>query len=137
MTIYLDTSAVIATAIDGGERNVVLSALQKDPIWCSSAMTLTEVAGLIPRITSDRATQSALEDQIRQLWDYLYLIPVDQACLDRASRISQEHLLRTSLAIHLASFGRLPSPSWLITFDHDLILASNALRISTLEDLLT
>ena len=51
MTVALDTSALLALAVDGSQRQVVLDALATDPIWCASALALTEALPAIDRLT--------------------------------------------------------------------------------------
>ena len=38
MTVVLDTSALLALAVDGPQRAVTLDALAADPVWAASAM---------------------------------------------------------------------------------------------------
>ena len=42
MTVALDTSALLALAVDGAQRAVVLDALGADALWSASALALTE-----------------------------------------------------------------------------------------------
>ena len=44
MTIVLDTSALLALAIDGAAARDDARALDADPIWAASAMALTEAS---------------------------------------------------------------------------------------------
>ena len=65
MSIVLDTSALLALAVDGPQRAVVLDALERDPIWCASAMALTEALPAIDRLTDEPVLRADLEDAIR------------------------------------------------------------------------
>ena len=63
MTVYLDTSALVGLHLDGPARAVVLSALDTDPDWCSSGLTLMESLALEvhghPRISrSNRSSRT-------------------------------------------------------------------------------
>ena len=40
MTVYLDSSALVAAHLDQPARAVVLDAMRADPEWCSSGLTL-------------------------------------------------------------------------------------------------
>jgi uncharacterized protein len=117
VTIALDTSALLAAIVDGPARAVVLSALETDPIWCASAMALTEALPAIDRLTDEPVLRSDLEDALRLIWDHVHIIPLDQRCLDRAAALARSQPLRLSDAIHLAAAERLPEPVTFITFD--------------------
>ena len=117
MTVALDTSALLAIAVDGTQRAVVVEALATDPVWCASAMALTEALPAIDRLTDEPVLRADLEDAIRLMWDHLHVVPVDQRCLDRAATLSREQPVRLTDAIHFAAVERLPGPVRFITFD--------------------
>jgi hypothetical protein len=117
MTVALDTSALLALAVDGPQRAVVLDALDADPVWCASAMALTEALPAIDRLTEEPILRADLEDAIRLAWDHLHVVPVDQRCLDRAAALSRVQPVRLTDAIHFAAAERLPRPLTFITFD--------------------
>ncbi len=117
MTTVLDTSALLALAIDGAERPVVLDTLAGDPVWCASAMALTEALPTIDRLTDEPVMRADLEDSIRLTWDHLHVVPIDQRCLDRAATLSRVQPVRLTDAIHLAAAERLPRPVRFVTFD--------------------
>ena len=117
MTLALDTSALLAIAVDGPQRQVVLDALADDPVWCASVLALTEALPAIDRLTDERILRADLEDAIRLTWDHLHVVPVDQRCLDRAAALMREQPLRLSDALHLAAADRLPAPVRFVTFD--------------------
>jgi uncharacterized protein len=117
MTVALDTSALLALAVAGDERGLVLDTLGDDPIWCASAMALTEALPAIDRLTDERILRADLEDAIRLTWDHLHVVPVDQRCLDRAATLSRLQPVRLTDAIHFAAAERLPGPVRFVTFD--------------------
>lgn len=117
MTVVLDTSALLAVAVDAAQRGVVLDALQADPVWCASAMALTEALPAIDRLTDEPVLRADLEDAVRLTWDHLHVVPVDQRCLDRAAALSRVQPVRLTDAIHLAAAERLPRPLRFVTFD--------------------
>ena len=117
MTLALDTSALLALVVDGTQRAVVTEALRGDPVWCASAMALTEALPAIDRLTDEPILRADLEDAVRLAWDRLHVVPVDQRCLDRAAALSREQPIRLTDAIHLAAAERLPRPVGFITFD--------------------
>lgn len=117
MTLALDTSALLAIAVDGPQRQVVLDALAVDPVWCASALALTEALPAIDRLTDEPILRADLEDAIRLAWDHVHVVPVDQRCLDRAATLSRDQPVRLTDAIHLAAAERLPGPLQFVTFD--------------------
>ena len=117
MTVVLDTSALLALAVDGAQRAVVLDTLDGDPVWCASAMALTEALPAIDRLTEEPILRADLEDAVRLAWDHLHVVPVDQRCLDRAAALSRLQPVRLTDAIHFAAAERLPRPIRFVTFD--------------------
>jgi uncharacterized protein len=117
MTVVLDTSALLALAVDGPQRAVVLDALDADAVWCASAMALTEALPAIDRLTDEAILRADLEDAVRLAWDHLHVVPVDQRCLDRAAALSRLQPVRLTDAIHFAAAERLPRPIRFVTFD--------------------
>jgi predicted nucleic acid-binding protein len=117
MTLALDTSALLAVAVDGNQRAVVLDALATDEVWCASALALTEALPAIDRLVDEAILRADLEDAVRLAWDHLHVVPVDQRCLDRAATLSRLQPVRLTDAIHLAAAERLPSPVRFVTFD--------------------
>ncbi len=117
MTLALDTSALLALAVDGPQRQVTLDALGADDVWAASAMALTEALPAIDRLTDDPYLRLDLEDSVRLAWDHLHVVPVDQRCLDRAAALARTQPVRLSDAIHLAAAERLPAPVRFVTFD--------------------
>jgi predicted nucleic acid-binding protein len=117
VTLALDTSALLAIAVDGPQRKVVLDALRADPVWCASAMALTEALPAIDRLTDEPVLRADLEDAIRLAWDHLHVVPIDQRCLDRAANLARIQPVRLTDAIHLAAAERLPAPVRFLTFD--------------------
>ena len=124
MTLYLDASAVVALHIDQPARAVVRAALDVDADWCTSALTLVEALALIDRVTDEPALRNDLEDEVRLTWDRLAVVPIDQACLDRAARLMRDQPLRLSDALHLAAAERLPRPIRFVTFDPAQIMVA-------------
>lgn len=117
MTVFLDTSALLAAAVDGVQRTVVADALGGDGVWAASAMAMTEALPAIDRLTDEPILRLDLEDAIRLTWDHLHVVPVDQRCLDRAAALARSQPVRLSDAIHFAAAERLPGPIRFVTFD--------------------
>lgn len=117
MTLVLDTSALLALAIDGPQRSTVLDVMNQDSVWAASAMALTEALPAIDRLIDEPILRLDIEDVIRLAWDHLHVVPVDQRCLDRAAALARTQPVRLSDAIHFAAAERLPSPIRFATFD--------------------
>ena len=117
MTLFLDTSALLALTIDGPQRQVVLDVLNKENIWAASAMALTEALPAIDRLNDQPIIRLDLEDAVRLAWDHLHVVPVDQRCLDRAAALARSQPVRLTDAIHFAAAERLPKPLRFVTFD--------------------
>jgi predicted nucleic acid-binding protein len=132
VTLALDTSALLAVVVDGPQRTVVLDALDTDPVWCASALALTEGLPAIDRLTDESVLRADLEDALRLTWDHLHVVPVDQRCLDRAANLSRLQPVRLTDAIHLAAAERLPPPVRFVTFDPAQIGVALALGFDVL-----
>jgi len=117
VSIALDTSALLALAVDAPARAVVLAALDGDDVWSASALALTEALPAIDRLTDETVLRADLEDAVRLAWDHLYVVPVDQRCLDRAAALAREQPVRLTSAVHLAAAERMPMPVRFVTFD--------------------
>ncbi len=121
MTVVLDTSALLALAVDGTQRATVIEALDGDTTWAASALALTEALPAIGRLTDDDYLRLDLEDALRLVWDHLHVVPVDQRCLDGAAALARTQPVRLTDAIHFTAAQRLPSPIQFVTFDPTLI----------------
>ena len=117
MTVVLDTSALLALAVDGAQRATVVDALATETVWAASAMALTEALPAIDRLTDDAYLRLDLEDAIRLAWDHLHIVPVDQRCLDGAASLARSQPVRLTDAIHFSAALRLPRPIRFVTFD--------------------
>jgi predicted nucleic acid-binding protein len=117
MTLALDTTALLARYLDGTYRTVILDAMATDGDWCASALVLTEAMMLVERLGDDPSRTDELRGAIRDDWERIHVVPVDQRCLDRAAELGRTQPLRTVDAIHLAAADRLPHPTTFATFD--------------------
>ena len=111
MTVFFDSSAVVALHVESAVRRHAMDALA--PLTCVSALALTEALALI----DEPVLQADLEDSLRLQWDRYAVVPVDQRCLDRAAQLMREQPLRLADALHLAAADRLPRPVTFVTFD--------------------
>lgn len=115
MSVFFDTSAVVALHIESPLRPLAIEAL--DSTTCVSALALTEALAMVDRLADDAVLRNDLEDALRLQWDRYAVVPVDQRCLDRAARLLRDQPLRLADAVHLAAADRLPRPLRFVTFD--------------------
>jgi uncharacterized protein len=115
--LALDSSALLARYLGGPARSVVLDAMAHDDDWCASALALSEVLALGERAASLEAERDSIRRAVRDDWERINVVPVDQRCLDRAAEIGRTQPVRTVDAIHLAAADRLPRPVTFCTFD--------------------
>lgn len=125
--LALDSSALLARYLGGPTRQVVLDAMVADDAWCASSLALSEVLVLIERVGGFDAERDALRRAVRDDWERVHVVPVDQACLDRAAELGRTQPVRTVDAIHLAAADRLPRPLTYCTFDSRQIPVALAL----------
>ena len=134
MTIALDTTALVARHVSGTGRAQLLAAMSDDPIWCASALALTEATMLAERLVGPtvavRLRAALLED-----WSHFAVVPVDQACLERAADLGRAHPLRTIDALHLAAADRLPRPVRYATLDAHQIPVAQRLGFEVISPL--
>ncbi len=134
MTLVLDTSALVKRYLDEDGTEVVLQQMSRDEQWCASALALTEAhitmchTGLGP--TDLAQAHAALRDD----WQHLIVVPVDDLCLARSREIGCAHMIRTLDAIHLAAAERLPKPARFLTFDRRQAAAAEALGLDVVHD---
>ena len=115
--LALDSSALLARYLGGPARQVVLDAMATDDDWCASALALSEVLALAERAASLESERDAIRRAVRDDWERMNVVPIDQVCLDRAAEIGRTQPVRTVDAIHLAAADRLPKPVTFCTFD--------------------
>ena len=127
MTLALDTTALLARYLGGAARPVILDAMASDPDWCASALALSEVLMLVDRLGDDPDRTDDLRRAVRDDWERIHVVPLDQRCLDRASELGRTQPLRTVDALHLAAADRLPRPTGFATFDPAQIPVAMAL----------
>lgn len=117
MTLALDTTALLARYLEGPARPVILEAMRADHDWCASALALSEVLMLVDRLGDDPDRTDELRRAVRDDWERIHVVPLDQRCLDRAAELGRTQPLRTVDALHLAAADRLPQPVRFATFD--------------------
>jgi len=117
MTLALDTSALLGRYLSGPHRSVVLEAMAADPVWCAAALARTEALGMVDRVCDLSTDGDRVRQALRDDWERIHVVPLDQRCLDRAAELTREQPLRTVDALHLAAADRLPGPVTFVTFD--------------------
>lgn len=127
MTLFLDTTALLVRYLEGPTRSVALEHMAADPTWCASALALSEALMVVDRLGDDPARTDELRRAMRDDWERIHVVPVDQRCLDRAAELGRTQPVRTVDALHLAAADRLPTPLTYLTFDPGQIPVALAL----------
>lgn len=118
MTVFVDTSALVRRYVRNPDRSLVNEALGTDPTWCASELCRTEVMLALHRLAPGPYAQADLWRALREDWAAMAVVPVDGACLARATDLGAVYGLATVDAIHLAAADRLPRPVTFVSFDH-------------------
>ena len=121
MTIALDASGLLARYLSGAAGDAARAAMAADPVWCASALALTEALMVVDQLDVDPTEREDLRRALRDDWERIHAVPVDGRCLDRAAELGRTQPLRTVDALHLAAADRLPAPVTYLTFDARLI----------------
>jgi uncharacterized protein len=132
VTLFLDTTALLARFLEGPGRAPVLAAMAADGGWCASALALSEALMVVDRLGDDPDRTDDLRRALRDDWERIHVVPVDQRCLDRAAELGRTQPVRTVDAIHLAAADRLPRPVSFATFDPGQIPVALSLGLDVL-----
>jgi predicted nucleic acid-binding protein len=127
VTLFLDSTALLARYLEGPSRQVTLDAMHVDDDWCAAALALSEALMVVDRLGDDPARSDELRRAMRDDWERIHVVPVDQRCLDRAAELGRTQPVRTVDALHLAAADRLPRPLTYLTFDPSQIPVAVAL----------
>jgi predicted nucleic acid-binding protein len=130
MTVALDASGLLARYLSGPAGDVARAAMAGDPVWCASALALTEALMVVDQLDADPTEREALRRALRDDWERVHVVPVDGRCLDRAAELGRTQPLRTVDALHLAAADRLPRPLTYVTFDPNQIPVAVGLGFS-------
>lgn len=115
--IALDTTALLARHLGSAAHAVAVAGTRSDGDWCASALALAEALMVVERITELEWERTQLRRALRDDWDRVNVVPLDQRCLERAAELGRTQPLRTVDALHLAAADRLPRPLTYCTFD--------------------
>jgi uncharacterized protein len=127
VTLFLDTSAFVRRYVHAPGRELVTTAMADDDVWCASALCRSETLLALHRLAVTPSQHERVWGRLRDDWDAVVVIPVDDRCLAQAVELGATYGLRTVDAIHLAAADRLPRPVSYATFDRRQIPAAAAL----------
>ena len=127
--LFLDTSALIKRYVAEDGTDVVLARMRDDPEWVASALARTEAEITLCRLGFPM-DEGDVWQRLRADWERCHVVPVDPACLERATEIGCEFEVRTPDALHLAAADRLPRPLVMLTFDQRQADAARSLDIA-------
>ena len=132
MALALDTTALLARYLAGPARETVLAAMDADPDWCASALVLSEALMLGERLADDAHSRDRIRRAVRDDWERIHVVPVDQRCINEASLISRAQPVSLGKALHLAAVQRLPGPLSLVTFDPGQITVALGMNVNVI-----
>lgn len=121
---FLDTSALVRRYLADRDRAIVIQCMDQTSCWAASAIAKTELQLALFQATTTKRSQQSLWSTVRDDWEAMWEVPVDQRCLTRAAEIGARYGLATVDAIHLAAADRLPRPLKYVTFDRQQIPAA-------------
>jgi uncharacterized protein len=127
VTLFVDTSALVRRYVQGAGRDLVVAAMDGDPVWCASALCRSETLLALHRLAVGPRQHERMWGRLRDDWDAFVVVPVDDRCLAHAVELGAVYGLRTIDAVHLAAADRLPRPATYLTFDHRQIPAAAGL----------
>ncbi|MBA2283241.1 MAG: type II toxin-antitoxin system VapC family toxin [Actinomycetota bacterium] len=127
MTVALDSSGLLARYLGGPAGEVARAAMAADPVWCASALALTEALMVVDQLDADPTERDDLRRALRDDWERIHVVPLDGRCLGRAAELGRTQPVRSVHALHLAAADRLPRPVTFLTFDPDQIPVALAL----------
>lgn len=122
--VFLDTSALLRRYIADRDRALVLDSMATSSAWVASALTRTELQLAVFQTMPTPNARQRVQTTIRDDWDAIWEIPLDNRCLARASEIGARYGLATVDALQLAAADRLPRPARFATFERQQIPAA-------------
>ena len=102
MILAVDTSALVRRYVEDPHRGLVVAAMAEAEHWCASSLCRTEAMIVLHRVAADPYQQADLWRSLRDDWESMVEVPVDDRCLARAGEIGSGYGLRLVDAIHLA-----------------------------------
>lgn len=132
MSLFLDSSALVRRYVHGPGRDLVVEAMDREPLWCASVLCRNETLLALHHLAATPTQHRRLWANLREDWDAVTVIPLDQRGLARAVELGATFGLRTVDALHLAAADRLPRPAAYATFDRHQIPAAAALGLEVL-----
>jgi uncharacterized protein len=127
VALFLDTSALVRRYVRAPGRELVNTGMADDDVWCASALCRSETLLALHRMAVTPSQHEQMWGRLRDDWDAVVVIPVDDRCLAQAVELGATYGLRTVDAVHLAAADRLPRPASYATFDRRQIPAAAAL----------
>jgi predicted nucleic acid-binding protein len=115
--LFLDTSALVKRYVEEEATELVLRRMGEDSDWVVSAVARPEAEITLCRLGFERDGSADVWQRLRADWERCHVIPVDPACLRRATELGCRYEVRTLDALHLAAADRLPRPLVVLTFD--------------------
>src|SRR5690606_24730608 len=84
VSLYVDTLALVRRYLHDRHRPLVLDAMAGEDPWCTSALTRTEAQLVLHRTSVSARQQRALWSALRDEWEAMWVVPIDDRCTARA-----------------------------------------------------
>jgi predicted nucleic acid-binding protein len=127
VSLYLDSSAILAALLDQPEGAAARATMLADADWYTARHTLVEVRRNLARLLAPEDLGPARE-AFHADWSRMHVIELDEVTCADAVRIAEETGARTLDALHLAAALRLGGGELrVLTFDRHQARAAQAL----------
>lgn len=132
MTLYLDTSALIKLYIEEPQSEQVVQAVRHANAIVTSALAYPETRATLTRAKRERRLSQADYQQaltkFLEDWEQTGIIAAHDAIMTTAGTLAEQHALRRTDAVHLASalsiadaFASTPRTFFFLVFDRPLV----------------
>lgn len=133
MIVALDSSAAVCLILPHAASGELQKLVDQADEVVVSALCRAEVSVAVDSSAPTRALAERSANQLGQIWERFWTVPVDQECLDVAADLAAGHQLPLSPAIHLAAFNRVERPLLLATFDQRQVAPALSLGLEIVE----
>lgn len=128
----MDSSAVLSLFPGYGDGQVLDVIGQADDVVVS-ALCRSEVAVALGGGVGDSRSADRVAEQLGQLWEAFWVVPVDDRCLDLATDLATSYRMPLVPAIQLAAFDRVERPLRFVTLDGRQLPAAIDMGLDAIE----
>jgi predicted nucleic acid-binding protein len=129
VSLYIDTSALLAVLLDEPAGGLARSRMLTDSAWFTARHTLVEVRRNLAKLVGPADLTEARATFDRD-WARTIIIELDEGTCEEAARIAEETGARSLDALHLASAKRLGDPGVVfLSFDRRQAAAARSIGL--------